>query len=109
MRTLEECWNGHARHFRCDGATRVNSRRLSAAGVILRSWRRRGRRLKLALEAAQQTCSRLVEYGGSFGSDDTEGPYEVQMYLVQREAGRLDRVRPLITGQESPVGRWAPG
>ena len=61
------------------------------------------------LESAQQTCSRLVEYGGSFGSDDTEGPYGVQMYLVQREAGRIDRVRPLITGQESPAQRWAPG
>jgi DNA-binding CsgD family transcriptional regulator len=61
------------------------------------------------LGPAQQTCSRLVEYGGSFGSDDTEGPYGVQMYLVQREAGHLERVRPLITGQESPAQRWAPG
>ena len=31
------------------------------------------------------------------------------MYLVQREAGRLDTVRPLITGEESPAQRWAPG
>jgi DNA-binding CsgD family transcriptional regulator len=61
------------------------------------------------LDAAKQTCSRLVEWGESFGSDDTEGPYGVQMYLVEREAGRLERVRPLITGQESPTQRWAPG
>jgi len=33
----------------------------------------------------------------------------VQMYMVQREAGRLDAVRPLITGYESPTERWAPG
>ena len=61
------------------------------------------------LDAAKQTCSRLVEVGESFGSDDTEGPYGMQMYLLQREAGRLERVRPLITGQESPTQRWAPG
>jgi len=61
------------------------------------------------LGAAKQTCSCLVEYGESFGSDDTEGPYGVQMYLVQREAGHLEPVRPLITGEESPTQRWAPG
>ena len=33
----------------------------------------------------------------------------MQMYLVQREAGRLEAVRPLITGEESPAQRWAPG
>jgi DNA-binding CsgD family transcriptional regulator len=31
------------------------------------------------------------------------------MYLVRREAGRLEWVRPLITGEESPAERWAPG
>ncbi len=61
------------------------------------------------LDAASRTCSRLVEIGGSFGTDDTEGPYGVQMYMVQREAGSLDAVRPLITGDESPAQRWAPG
>jgi DNA-binding CsgD family transcriptional regulator len=61
------------------------------------------------LGAASQTCSRLAESGSSFGTDDTEGPYGVQMYLVRREAGRLDTVRPLITGEESPAQRWAPG
>lgn len=61
------------------------------------------------LSAASQTCSRLAESGSSTGTDDTEGPYGVQMYLVQREAGRLDAVRPLITGEESPAQRWAPG
>ena len=61
------------------------------------------------LDAARQACSRLAESGSTFGTDDTEGPYGVQMYLVQREAGRLEAVRPLITGEESPAQRWAPG
>ena len=50
-----------------------------------------------------------MEIGGSFGTDNTEGPYGVQMYMVQREGGSLDAVRPLITGDESPTQRWAPG
>ena len=58
------------------------------------------------LGAAFRTCSRLPEV--SFG-DDTEGPYGVQMYMVRREAACLDEVRPLITGEESPTQKWAPG
>jgi DNA-binding CsgD family transcriptional regulator len=61
------------------------------------------------LDAASRTCSRLVEVGGTFGTDNTEGPYGVQMYMLQREAGALGAVRPLITGEESPTQRWAPG
>jgi DNA-binding CsgD family transcriptional regulator len=61
------------------------------------------------LDGALRTSSRLAESGSSFGTDDTEGPYGVQMYLVRREAGRLEAVRPLITGEESPEQRWAPG
>ena len=68
------------------------------------------------LDQARQACSRLAESGSSFGTDDTEGPYGdtegpygVQMYLLQREAGRLEAVRPLITGEESPAQRWPPG
>ena len=61
------------------------------------------------LDEARQACSRLAESGSSFGTDDTQGPYGVQMYLVQREAGRLEAVRALITGEESPAQRWPPG
>jgi hypothetical protein len=31
------------------------------------------------------------------------------MYLVQREAGRLEAVRSLVTGEEPPTQQWAPG
>ena len=61
------------------------------------------------LDAASRTCSHLLEVGGSFGIDDTEGPYGVQMYMVQREAGCLEAVRPMVTGEESPTQKWAPG
>jgi class 3 adenylate cyclase len=68
------------------------------------------------LDEARQACSRLAESASSFGTDDTEGPYGdtegsygVQMYMLQREAGRLEAVRPLITGEESPTQQWAPG
>jgi DNA-binding CsgD family transcriptional regulator/tetratricopeptide (TPR) repeat protein len=59
--------------------------------------------------AAQRTCVELMELGESFGTDDTEGPYGVQMFMVRRETGSIDQVRPLITGDESPADHWAPG
>ncbi|MCZ2805563.1 AAA family ATPase [Modestobacter sp. VKM Ac-2983] len=61
------------------------------------------------LPAAQSTCDVLLELGTSFGSDDTEGPCAVQNYMVRRESGAVERVRPLITGDEHPEDHWAPG
>ncbi len=61
------------------------------------------------LAAAERTCAGLLEMGESFGTDDTEGPYGVQMYMVRRETGALEQVRPLVTGHEEPGGHWAPG
>ena len=59
--------------------------------------------------AADRCCTTLVEMGESFGTDDTEGPYGVQSFMVRREAGRLDEVRGLVTGDELPTDYWAPG
>lgn len=59
--------------------------------------------------AAERTCAGLMEMGESFGTDDTEGSYGVQTYMVRREAGRLDQVRGLVTGDELPTDHWAPG
>jgi len=59
--------------------------------------------------AAERTCVELMEMGESFGTDDTEGPYGVQMFMVRRETGALEQVRPLITGDERPGDHWAPG
>ena len=61
------------------------------------------------LDAAERTCADLLTLGESFGTDDTEGPYGVQMFMLRRETGRLDQVRHLVSGDESPTGHWAPG
>ena len=37
--------------------------------------------------AAERTCAGLLEMGESFGTDDTEGPYGVQTYMLRRETG----------------------
>jgi DNA-binding CsgD family transcriptional regulator len=58
---------------------------------------------------AERTCAGLMEMGESFGTDDTEGPYGVQTYMVRRETGRLEQVRRLVTGAELPTDHWAPG
>jgi DNA-binding NarL/FixJ family response regulator len=58
---------------------------------------------------AEQTCARLLELGESFGTDDTEGSSAVQTFMLRRETGALEAVRPLMTGDESPEEHWAPG
>ncbi|MGK5170432.1 helix-turn-helix transcriptional regulator [Geodermatophilus sp. CPCC 205761] len=61
------------------------------------------------LAGADRTCTELLEFGEAFGTDDTEGSSAVQTFMVRRESGALERVRPLLTGTESPEGHWAPG
>ncbi|WP_448627802.1 helix-turn-helix transcriptional regulator [Geodermatophilus sp. URMC 64] len=61
------------------------------------------------LTGAQRTCDELLEFGEAFGSDDTEGVSAVQSFMVRRESGALERIRPLITGEERPQDHWAPG
>ncbi|MGY1638862.1 AAA family ATPase [Geodermatophilus sp. SYSU D00742] len=58
---------------------------------------------------AERTCARLLELGESFGTDDTEGSSAVQTFMLRRETGALEQVRPLITGDEPPEDHWAPG
>ncbi|KRC61042.1 hypothetical protein ASE14_08815 [Agromyces sp. Root81] len=45
----------------------------------------------------------------AFRGDGTSTASAVQSYMVRREAGRIERLRPLITGDESPAERWPPG
>lgn len=61
------------------------------------------------LAGAQRTCAALLELGESFGTDDTEGSYAVQTYMVRRETGGVAAVRPMVSGEESPEEHWAPG
>ena len=59
--------------------------------------------------AAERVSTTLMEMGDSFGTDDTEGPYGVQTYMVRRETGRLEQARQVMTGDELPTDHWAPG
>ena len=61
------------------------------------------------LVAARRTCEELRAVGRSVGMDDPDGPYGTHVFMVQREAGTLESVRALVSGQESPDERWAPG
>ncbi|HEX2075968.1 MAG TPA: AAA family ATPase [Geodermatophilus sp.] len=58
---------------------------------------------------AERTCTELLELGASFGTDDTEGSSAVQTFMIRRETGAVEQVRPLVTGREPPDGHWAPG
>lgn len=58
---------------------------------------------------AERTCARLLDLGEGFGTDGTEGPSAVQTFMLRRETGALEQVRPLITGREDPATQWAPG
>ncbi|NEN06342.1 AAA family ATPase [Diaminobutyricibacter tongyongensis] len=44
-----------------------------------------------------------------FRSDTTAGAGALQSFMLRRERGTLASVRSFITGDESPVSRWAPG
>jgi DNA-binding NarL/FixJ family response regulator len=59
--------------------------------------------------AATVVAEDLLEIGRSFGPDDTEGPYGLQMYMIQRETGALEPVRPLLDGIRQSAGTWEPG
>jgi DNA-binding NarL/FixJ family response regulator len=43
-----------------------------------------------------------------FGDEMAEGPYGVQMFMIQRERGALEDVRRFIDGSETFEGRWLP-
>lgn len=60
-------------------------------------------------DAAERTCAFLRELGESFGNDDTAGSNGLQMYMIRRETGALEQIRPLITGDEDPAEHWPPG
>ena len=59
--------------------------------------------------AAARTAEDLLELGRSFGPDDTEGTYGLQMYMIRRETGGLEQVRPLLGAIRQSSGTWEPG
>ena len=58
---------------------------------------------------ARSAIDGLVAVGGTFGQDDTEGSYGLQVFMIQSATGGLERIRPLISGDESIQSHWAPG
>ena len=58
---------------------------------------------------AERVAEDLLEVGRSFGPDDTEGPYGLQMYMVRRETGALEAVRPLVDIVRQAHATWEPG
>jgi len=59
--------------------------------------------------AAGQVAEDLLELGRSFGPDDTEGTYGLQMYMIRRETGALEQVRPLLDAVRRATDTWEPG
>ena len=59
--------------------------------------------------AAARIAEDLLELGRSFGPDDTEGTYGLQMYMIRRETGALEPVRPLLSAIRQSSGTWEPG
>jgi len=59
--------------------------------------------------AAARIAEELLELGRSFGPDDTEGTYGLQMYMIRRETGALEQVRPLLGAIRESSATWEPG
>lgn len=58
---------------------------------------------------AERDAEQVRRISSDWEGDDTEGLFGVQMFMVRRETGRLEEVRPFITGHEDPDEHWAPG
>ena len=59
--------------------------------------------------AAERWAESTLRLGATFGVDSTEGPHGVQVFMIQREVGGLDRFRHHLDGRETFDGRWVPG
>lgn len=58
---------------------------------------------------AEREADRVRRISSDWEGDDTEGLFGLQMFMVRRETGRLEDVRPFVTGEEDPDAQWAPG
>lgn len=57
---------------------------------------------------AERWATETLDMNDTFGDDMTEGPHGVQMFMIRRETGGLDRFRSFLDGTESFEGRWVP-
>jgi DNA-binding CsgD family transcriptional regulator/tetratricopeptide (TPR) repeat protein len=58
---------------------------------------------------AERWAEETLRDSSSFGDGMNEGPYGVQMFMIRRETGALEELRPLFDGREPFSGRWVPG
>lgn len=65
--------------------------------------------IKGDFKEAKRWADSTVRLGETFGVDTTEGSHGVQMFMIHREMGDLDRFSTYITGDETFEGRWIPG
>jgi DNA-binding CsgD family transcriptional regulator/tetratricopeptide (TPR) repeat protein len=64
--------------------------------------------LRSDFAAAERIAEDLLERGRSFGTDNTEGPYGLQMFMVRRETGALQAARPFVQAARADEV-WQPG
>ena len=60
-------------------------------------------------DGARQWAEASLKQSDTFGDEMTEGPHSVQMFMLARETGTLDRFRPYLDGRETFRERWVPG
>jgi DNA-binding CsgD family transcriptional regulator len=60
-------------------------------------------------DGARQWAEETVKQDVTLGDEMAEGPHGVQMYMLGRETGTLDRFRPYLDGHETFARRWVPG
>jgi DNA-binding CsgD family transcriptional regulator len=68
-----------------------------------------GRALLAGRFEAAASAVRVAERNEVVFRSDATGATAVQEFMLRRETGRIERVRALITGYESPADRWPPG
>lgn len=61
------------------------------------------------LDDATSACQRVERDEKTFRSDGDASASALQSYMLRRERGALERIRPFVSGDESPADRWAPG
>ncbi len=59
--------------------------------------------------AAEATAERMRRLGTTFGADDTDGPYGIQMFMLRRETGQIAQLRPLVPDTPDETETWLPG
>ena len=60
-------------------------------------------------DGARHWADETLKQNDTFGDDVMEGPHGVQMFMLGRETGTLDRFRRYLDGRETFAGRWVPG